>query len=397
MSWIKAKIGKIITLKRGYDLPSYSRIEGTVPIISSSGLTDYHNQIKKTGPGVIIGRYGTLGEVFYVEGNYWPLNTTLYVTDFKGNIPKFIYYFLKTLKLERFNGAAAVPGLDRNVLHKLEVSFPKDPPTQKKIASILSAYDELIENNNQRIKLLEEMAEEIYKEWFVRLRFPKYQEAKFFDKEGNEVPNGTTDALPEGWKIVKLNNYIGFEKGVEPGSKNYESEPLSEDYIPFLRVGDLGSRESNIFIKKELSKDKFTTKNDILITLDGTVGKVAMGLEGCYSSGLRKIVYKTNLIRRAFAYLTLLSASIQGTIQAHAAGTTILHASGSIKFMKIKLPSEKFLLRFEALVNPMLEETLVLKEKNQVLQETRDLLLPRLISGKLSVENIEVEQNLENA
>jgi type I restriction enzyme S subunit len=383
-------LGKILNFKRGYDLPSSNRVFGSIPIISSSGVSDYHNEFKKKGEGIVTGRYGTLGQIFYIDGKYWPLNTTLYVTDFKGNYPKFIYYFLKTIHLEKFNGAAAVPGLDRNVLHKVRVPFIEDIDTQNKIASILSAYDDLIENNNQRIKLLENMAEEIYKEWFVRFRFPGYKEAAFLDKEGIQGTHGIKGAIPEGWAKVRLDKYIDFEKGVEPGSANYESECLDENYVSFLRVGDLGSRDSNIFIKKELSKGKYVTKDDIIITLDGTVGKVAMGFEGCYSSGLRKIVYKTDLIKRSFTYLTLLSANIQGTIQSHAAGTTILHASSSIKFMKILMPKENLLQNFENLVNPMLDEILLLKDKNKILQETRDLLLPRLISGKLSLEDLEM-------
>lgn len=319
------------------------------------------------------------------------MNTTLYVTDFKGNNPRFIYYFLKTLHLERFNGAAAVPGLDRNVIHKVEVSYPEDEYTQKKIASILFAYDELIENNNQRIKLLEEMAEEIYKEWFVRLRFPGYKESKFFDKEGNEVNHGTNGALPEGWELIKLQELVDFEKGVEPGSGNYVAEKINNSYIPFIRVGDMGSRIGGIYISQELSKGKVATKDDILITLDGSVGKVAVGKEGCFSSGIRKIGFKSDQIQRSFIYHTLLSSNIQGTIQAHAAGTTILHAGSSIKYMKIQQPSTHVLDEFEALTSPMLEEVLVLSEKNQILQETRDLLLPRLISGKLSIEDLQIE------
>ncbi|MGK0411983.1 MAG: type I restriction enzyme S subunit [Polaribacter sp.] len=286
---------------------------------------------------------------------------------------------------------ATVAHLNMKDIRGLKISNLPNISLQKQIASILSAYDDLIENNNQRIKLLENMAEEIYKEWFVRFRFPGYKEAAFLDKEGIQGTHGIKGAIPEGWAKVRLDKYIDFEKGVEPGSANYESECLDENYVSFLRVGDLGSRYSNIFIKKELSKGKYVTKDDIIITLDGTVGKVAMGFEGCYSSGLRKIVYKTDLIKRSFIYLTLLSANIQGTIQSHAAGTTILHASSSIKFMKILMPKENLLQNFENLVNPMLDEILLLKDKNQILQETRNLLLPRLISGKLSVEGFEVE------
>ena len=108
--WKPYKLGDIITLKRGYDLPDRLRVKGNFPVVSSSGISDFHFHYKIKGPCVVTGRYGTLGLIHYVENECWPLNTTLYVKDFKGNDPRFIYYFLQTLHLEEFNGAAAVPG-----------------------------------------------------------------------------------------------------------------------------------------------------------------------------------------------------------------------------------------------------------------------------------------------
>ena len=91
------KIGDIVTFKRGYDLPSYNRIDGDYPIISSSGISGYHNEYKADGEGLITGRYGTLGQMYYVNGKYWPHTTALYVTDFKGNYPKYVYFLMKSL------------------------------------------------------------------------------------------------------------------------------------------------------------------------------------------------------------------------------------------------------------------------------------------------------------
>lgn len=296
----------------------------------------------------------------------------------------YFFYFLQQPKIVKWieNQAigATMMNLNTSILKSIPIKYPL-LPIQQKIASILSSYDELIENNKQRIKLLEEMAEEIYKEWFVRLRFPGYETAKI------------VDGLPEDWEKVKLDDYVKFEKGIEPGSGNYSSEKIDDNYLPFLRVGDLGSRNNSIFVHKDLLKGKILVKEDIAITLDGSVGLVAMNLEGGYSSGLRKIVFKNKKIKRSFIYQTLLSENIQGTIKAHAAGTTILHAGSSINFMKILLPEEIILNKFETIVFPMIEEILLLKDKNQILQETRDLLLPRLISGKVSVEHL-VEEEL---
>ena len=176
-----------MTLKRGHDLPEKRRVAGPVPVVSSSGVTGSHNEAKAAPPGVVTGRYGTIGEVFYVDEPYWPLNTALYVIDFKGNDPRFIAYLLRNTLRNYKTEKAAVPGVDRNVLHTLKVRAA-GANEQAAIASILSAYDDLIENNRRRISLLEEAARLLYREWFVHFRFPGHEHVKI------------TDSLPEGWE-----------------------------------------------------------------------------------------------------------------------------------------------------------------------------------------------------
>ncbi len=250
--WQKCILGDIVSLKRGYDLPKQKRAYGPYPIVSSSGISGFHKKSMVRGPGVVTGRYGTLGEVFYIRQNFWPLNTSLYVKDFKGNDAKFVSYFLRTLNFENQNGAGAVPGVNRNALHMLPVRKPK-VAVQKKIAAVLSAYDDLIENNNRRIALLEKMAEEIYREWFVRLRFPGHEGVAFHK------------GIPEGWEIVELGQLIDIKHGyafkgeffrqnptsnilLTPGNFSigggfqddklkYYDGPIPEDYI--LKAGDL--------------------------------------------------------------------------------------------------------------------------------------------------------------
>jgi type I restriction enzyme S subunit len=137
-------LGDFITLQRGYDLPANQRREGPIPVVSSSGITGTHNEAKVKGPGVVTGRYGTLGEVFFIDQSFWPLNTALYVKEFKGNQPRFVSYFLKWILNGTQSDKAAVPGVNRNDLHARMVIVPTHFADQKRIASILSAYDDLI-------------------------------------------------------------------------------------------------------------------------------------------------------------------------------------------------------------------------------------------------------------
>ena len=125
--WNLKKLGDVLTLKRGYDLPETARVAGDVPVVSSSGITGFHNTKKIDPPGVVTGRYGTLGEVYFIDRPYWPLNTALYVQNFKGHPPSFIAHFLKHALKSFQSDKAAVPGLNRNAAHALSVLWPSAP------------------------------------------------------------------------------------------------------------------------------------------------------------------------------------------------------------------------------------------------------------------------------
>ena len=164
--WRQVTLGEVIELKRGYDLPQQDRATGSVPIVSSSGIMAYHAEAKVKGPGVVTGRYGTVGQVFFVPGDFWPLNTALYVRDFKGNDPRFISYLLRCLDFSVYSDKAAVPGVNRNDLHQAQVQIP--PLTeQRAIAHILGTLDDKIELNRRMNETLEEMARALFKSWFV--------------------------------------------------------------------------------------------------------------------------------------------------------------------------------------------------------------------------------------
>lgn len=160
--WQTLTLVEALTFQRGFDITKDEQRNGPYPVISSSGPKSSHSEFKVHGPGVVIGRKGSLGTVFYSEGNYWPHDTTLWIKDFHGNHPKFAYYFLQTMGLERLDAGASNPSLNRNHIHTIPVFWPP-LMAQRRIAGILSAYDELIENNQQRIRILEDMARNLYR------------------------------------------------------------------------------------------------------------------------------------------------------------------------------------------------------------------------------------------
>jgi type I restriction enzyme S subunit len=129
--WEFTKLGNVAELQRGFDLPHEKRLEGSVPIISSGGLTGFHNESKVKGPGVVTGRYGSIGDVFFVEKDFWPLNTSLWVKDFHGNDEKYIFYLLSKFDFHKFSDKTGVPGINRNDLHTIKVVVPPSPRTKE--------------------------------------------------------------------------------------------------------------------------------------------------------------------------------------------------------------------------------------------------------------------------
>lgn len=138
--WNDLIFGDFTTLHRGYDLPVQARTAGDVPIIGSNGVVGYHNEVKIAGPGVVTGRSGSIGISYYVEHDFWPLNTALYVSDFHGNNPLFAHYFFEWFDFGKYAAGVSVPTLNRNLVHKAPIKVP-DVGTQKQIAEIFATLD----------------------------------------------------------------------------------------------------------------------------------------------------------------------------------------------------------------------------------------------------------------
>ncbi len=139
--WVHSMIGDQVMLQRGFDITKNQQKPGKVPVVSSGGIKSFHDKAIATAPGVVIGRKGTLGKVFYLESDYWPHDTTLWIRDFKGNFPRFVYYFFKNLDVKYLDSGAANPALNRNLVHSIEVNWPP-LPRQKTIASTFDALNE---------------------------------------------------------------------------------------------------------------------------------------------------------------------------------------------------------------------------------------------------------------
>ncbi|WP_109485396.1 restriction endonuclease subunit S [Occallatibacter savannae] len=383
--WTEKHLGEVITLQRGFDLPERERQSGVVPIVSSSGITGYHVAAKCNPPGVVTGRYGTLGEVFYIDDAYWPLNTTLWVKDFKGNNPRFVSFLLKTLNLGHQNAAGAVPGVNRNALHLLPVKVPP-LQTQRHIAEIISAYEDLIENNTRRIKILEQMAQMLYREWFINFRFPGREKVKMVESE--------IGVCPEGW-CQPYHKLVDFLEG--PGLRRWQYRDTG---LRFLNIRTIGNGDIDLtktqFIDPNEAEKKYKhfllSEFDHVVSSSGTLGRIVTvrqdHLPLMLNTSVIRMRPRTSQVGRWQLKGFLRSDYFQNQILSFASGAAQMNFGPvHLKQMKILAPSAEISAAFEKIVSPQELSICNLIHKNLVLRKTRDLLLPKLVSGELSVEH----------
>ena len=321
---------------------------------------------------------GTLGNVALYNNEMIALGKSTCYLNVQENVSRrFIRYSLEYYKFQNYAQSFATGSTIKNLgLEAIRAYEFFLPPlhTQERIADILSAYDDLIETNLKRIKLLEQAAQNIYKEWLVNLRYPGHEQTPINPKTG----------LPDGWEKKLANHYFDFKRGIEVGSENYVNKK-SKNSIPFLRVGSLGSRDTDIFTDISLVKDSILSFSDICISMDGSIGLVGYGLVGAYSTGLRKVMPKTDKYRNGFIFCLLKSQNIQDTIRAFAKGSTILHASSSMKHLCFNDAPNKISSQFNSVVEPLYNQMLTLHKQNQKLRYARDILLPRLMNQTIKV------------
>ena len=228
--WRRVKIIDFSPLQRGFDLPAGQIEEGTYPVVYSNGINNYHSEYKSKAPGVVTGRSGTIGEVTYVIQDYWPHNTSLWVTDFKDNHPKFVFYALQNMRLDRFHAGSGVPTLNRNDVHKQSILVPL-PSEQKAIASLLETWDTAIEKTEALIA-----AKEKQFKWLLQTLISDQQ----YNPEWRKVTLGDICTFEYG-KPLKEQDRIGSQYPVfgSNGIVGSHNEYLVDG--PFIVIGRKGS------------------------------------------------------------------------------------------------------------------------------------------------------------
>ena len=343
---------------------------GEYPVIGGNGLRGYTGSFNFDGECAVIGRQGAYcGNVLFFSGKGYMTEHAVVAQPNSENNARYLTYKLGGLSLGRFSGQAAQPGLSVSKLARLRIEMPPKC-YQDKVASILSAYDNLIAVNNKRIKLLEQMAENLYKEWFVRFRFPGHETAEF--------ENG----IPKGWKNIKLFDLAKVTYGYPFSSDEFCDDETKNAVV---RIRDVPNNATKTYTAETCGDKYLIGENAILVGMDGIFH---MCLWNGSRAFLNQRVLKIESMTEGFCnYLVLLAIAPQVKFWENAiAGTTVAHLGDKhLKRMSVLLPDGETREIIDPVFRSIMQEKNLLFKKNEKLIKQRNLLLPRLMSGKLEV------------
>lgn len=390
----KYRLGEILELQRGYDLPSSQQKAGNVLVAGSNGIIGYHNEIRSNHPCITVGRSGSVGKVHYYEQPTWAHNTALFVKDFKGNNPQYLYYFLKNLHLDEMfvKGSSVVPSLDRKVVHSLVVPFHKEVVCQKRIALVLSNIDRKIELNRAINQNLEAMAKQLYDYWFVQFDFPN-KEGKPYKSSGGEMVwnDKLKREIPKGWDISLIKNIATTYSGGTPKSTNIEYYNNGE--IAWINSGELNSpiiTQTTNYITKcglENSSAKLYPSNSILVAMYGaTAGKVSLlTFEACSNQAVCGVIPTIgNMLYYVYFHISSLYSHF---IKLSTGSARDNISQDTIKNILLPIPARNILKLFDEKIGSIYQTIVNNYQQIDSLTKQRDELLPLLMNGQVSVNS----------
>ncbi len=403
-NWEKYTIGDLCEVGRGSSprpiIDQRYFKGGTIPWIKIADATSSGKYIYETNEHVnefgasfsryldkgslIIAASGvSLGQIKFLGVKGCIHDGWLYTSNFKDELinKEFLYYFLIYYSegFHNFSSGAAIQNINTDILRKTIIALPPIS-VQETIVSIISAYDDLIEVNNQRIRLLEETARELYKEWFVRMRFPGYKKAKF------------VKGVPEGWEVKRIAEVFDVLGGGTPSTEKPEYWSGNVNWFtPTDITGASGiflSESSNKISEKGLkeSSAKLFPAYSIMMTSRATIGAVGINTTpGCTNQGFITCLPNKSIPYTFLYFWILLNKEV---FEMLGTGSTFLEITkGTFRKIKMLLPKLDMLNQFHKMSVPMFQQIEIFQEQNTQLRQIRDRLLPRLISGKLEVKN----------
>jgi type I restriction enzyme S subunit len=401
--WNHISFGEFISLQRGHDLPEQEREDGNVPILGSFGVTGWHSTAKAKAPGLTIGRSGaSFGVATYTDKDYFPLNTTLYVTDFNGNNPRFAYYFAKNFDFTAFNSGSAQPSLNRNFINPVEVSIPPRAE-QKAIAHILGTLDDKIELNRKTNETLEAMAKALFKSWFVdfdpvRAKAegrPTGLPVEISDLFPDSFEDSELGEIPSGWRISCVNDLCEWVSSGGTPSRS-RKDFWENGNIPWFKTGELNdaplldSAEKINELALGNSSCKYWEAGTILFAIysSPTVGRLGLLTESGTSNQAAAGLKAKGGIGTPFLRRTLLFS--RDELQNIAVGAAQQNINVQIlKDHKVIAPDSSLATVYSKTISPLDEQQICLAKSTRELCFLRDALLPKLISGEIRIPDAE--------
>lgn len=387
----KVKLGDVMTLHRGYDLPNAQRIDGDVPIIGSSGVSGFHNVARLHDKNVITGRYGTIGKVFYHDGPCWPLNTTLYVEDFHGNNARYVAYLLEAILASPvINGGdkSTVPGIDRNALHAMGIPYIENHDEQGLIANVLSSIDGKIALNKKIMTELEKTSRLIYDYWFTQFDFPDENGKPYRSSGGKMIYNGTLKReIPQGWEVTTVGEQCELRLGGTPDTSVQEFWGGDMSWLSSAEVATspiLGAEKSITKAGVEGSATSFAPAGSVLLSITRYIRPSILAIDACFNQSVVAIL-ESQALHTEFLYPFMQSQVPRyltlrtGAQQPHINKETVSETCFSI-------PTELILARYYDKVAPVFNQLILAAKAVDQLSSLRDWLLPMLMNGQVHVD-----------
>ncbi|MGV3662581.1 MAG: restriction endonuclease subunit S [Prosthecobacter sp.] len=408
-SWLDTTIGDQVRLQRGFDITKLTQSEGKVPVVSTAGVLSYHDTAMAKGPGVILGRKGNgIGRAHFVSEDYWPHDTTLWVTDFKGNDPKFVFYFFRQqfTRLQSMDVGSANPTLNRNHVHPIAINWPP-LAEQKAIAAVLGALDDKIELNRQMNETLEAMARALFQSWFVdfdpvraKLNGEGFNSLRLQrEGQGFESPylhlfpasfqHSEIGQIPKGWSAGKISHLATLNRvAINPG--DFPTETFDHFSLPAFDNG----RTPKVELGSAIMSNKFTvTPNSVLLSkLNPHIPRIWLpdinaSRRSVCSTEFMVVCSKTDVSREYLFSLFTSSAfaSVYGTLVTGTTGSHQRIRPESVLEMKTIIPPPALIRAFTEITQLMFDRVNRNTEQSRTLATLRDTLLSKLLSGELSV------------
>lgn len=361
--WKSTTLSDFISLQRGHDLPQRERRHGDIPVVGSGGITGFHDTAVVHGPGITIGRAANLGVPTLLHGDFWPLNTTLYVTDFRGNDIRFAFYMLQALDLTGFNSGSVQPMLNRNYIKNFPIRVP-DVPEQKAVADILGALDDKIAVNEEILRTSRDL-----------MGF-KYE-----------------NAVLSGVEATNIGAIADVFDGPHATPKKTESGPWFLS-ISSLCNGRLVLEESAHLADPDFEKwtRRVTpTAGDVLFSYETRLGEAALmptGVRACL--GRRMALMRSRGVGPRTLLQAFLSSSFQETIKQYS-----VHGATVDRILLSEFPSWQISLpihesqQLECALRRLDEVAEQRERENETLIQIRETLLPKLMSGEVRVRDAE--------